>query len=44
MLDKDPNQRPTAVEILQDPFVKGHMEVGSAILGLQRHSYSIENT
>ena len=27
MLDKDPNHRPTAVEILQDPFVKGHMEV-----------------
>ena len=27
MLDKDPRKRPTAVEILQDHFIKQHMEV-----------------
>lgn len=27
MMDKLPSKRPTAVEILQDPYIKRHMEV-----------------
>ena len=27
MLDKDPNNRPNAVEILQEPFIQQRMEV-----------------
>ena len=27
MMNKDPKGRPTAIEVLRDPFIKSHMEV-----------------
>ena len=32
MLDKDPVKRPTAVELLQEPFIQQKMEVGPLII------------
>ena len=41
MMDKDPQNRPTASEILQDSFIKSHMEVTTILLYINASTLSL---